>query len=118
MRAGRHLVVVLFAGLLDDGDDALVAILADLHRATHFGDRGLALGLARFEDFFDSRKTRDDVFGCDAAGVEGTQRELRARFADRLGRDDADRRSDVDLITRGQVASVAQRTDAVLRFAR
>ena len=89
-----------------------------LDRAGDLRDRGLALGLARFEDFLDTRQTGDDVFGRDAAGVEGTQRELRARFADRLRRDDADRLADVDALAGGEIAAVAHRADAVLRLAR
>ena len=89
-----------------------------LHGAGDFGDRRLTLGLARFEDFLDARQTGDDVFGRDAAGVEGSQRELRARFADRLRGDDADRRADVGALAGGEIAAVAHRADAVLRLAR
>jgi hypothetical protein len=52
-----------------------------------------------------------------AADVEGTHRELRARLADRLRRDDADRFADVDAMTAAQVAAVALRADAVARLA-
>ena len=93
-------------------------VFAELDRTGDFGDRRFALGLARFEDFFDARKTGDDVFGRDAAGVEGAQRELRARFADRLRGDDADRLADVDLVAGREIAAVAHRADAVLRLAR
>ena len=43
----------------------------------------------------------------DAAGVEGAHGQLRARLADRLGGDDADRLADVHQVTARQVASVA-----------
>jgi hypothetical protein len=56
-------------------------------------------------------------FDFDAAGrcrsrrrttdVEGAHRELRARLADRLRGDDADRFADVDQAAAGQVAAVA-----------
>jgi hypothetical protein len=42
-----------------------------------------------------------------AADVEGTHRELGARLADGLRRDDADRLADVDEVAGGQVAAVA-----------
>ena len=45
----------------------------------------------------------------DATDVERTHRELRARLADRLRGDDADRLADVDHVPARQVAAVARR---------
>src|SRR5262249_35622950 len=50
--------------------------------------------------------------------VERTHRELRARLADRLARDDTDRFADVDLVAAREIASVALRADATTRLAR
>ena len=52
-----------------------------------------------------------------AADVEGAHRQLRARLADRLGGDDADRLAHVDRRAARQVAAVAGGADAVRRFA-
>jgi hypothetical protein len=45
----------------------------------------------------------------DAAGVERPHRQLRARLADRLGGDDADRLARRDHLAGGEVAAVARR---------
>ena len=52
-----------------------------------------------------------------AADVEGPHRQLRARLADRLGGDDADRLADVDRRAAGEIAPVALAADALLRRA-
>ena len=52
-----------------------------------------------------------------AADVEGAHRELRARLADRLGGDDADRLADVDAVAAREIAPVAERADAAPRLA-
>ena len=52
-----------------------------------------------------------------AADVEGAHGELRARLADRLRRDDADRLADVDAMPAAQIAAVALRANAVAGFA-
>ena len=54
---------------------------------------------------------------CRTADVEGTHGELRARLADRLGGDDADRFADLDHLAAGQVAAVAAAADAATGFA-
>ena len=53
-----------------------------------------------------------DAAGGDAADVEGTHRELRARLADRLGGDDADGHAFLDQLAGGQVHAVAEAADA------
>ena len=74
--------------------------VADLHRALEVGlDEGLVGDLRR------------------AADVEGAHGELRARLADRLRRDDADRFAEVDRRAAGEIAPVAGGADAVLRLA-
>ena len=74
--------------------------VADPHRALEVGlDEGLIGDLRR------------------AADVEGAHRELRARLADRLRRDDADRLAHVDRRAAGEIAAVAGAADAVLRLA-
>jgi hypothetical protein len=49
--------------------------------------------------------------------VEGPHGELRARLADRLGGDDADRLADIDRRAAGEVAPVAFGADAMLALA-
>jgi hypothetical protein len=49
-----------------------------------------------------------------AADVEGPHRQLRARLADRLGGNDANRLADVDRRTAGEVTPVAPGADALL----
>ena len=49
--------------------------------------------------------------------MEGTHRELRSRFADGLGSDDARSFAEFDQAARGQVAAVAHDADTALRFA-
>ena len=53
----------------------------------------------------------------DAAGVERPHRQLRARLADRLGGDDADRLARADHVAGGEVAAVARPADAVAGLA-
>ena len=52
-----------------------------------------------------------------AADVEGAHGELRARLADRLRRDDADRLAHIDRRAAGQIAPVALGADADLGLA-
>ena len=84
------------AGLALDGGD-----VEEPHRA---GVLGRVLGLLR-----DARRG--------AAVVEGPHRQLRARLADRLRRDDADRLADLDHLAGRQHAAVAQAADAALGLA-
>ena len=58
-----------------------------------------------------------DAAGGDAADVERPHRELRARLADRLGGDDADRHALLDELAGGQVHAVAAAADAQRRLA-
>ena len=66
------------------------------HGARELGDLRLALGLAGLEQLDHARQAVRDVLAGDAAGVERPHGELRARLADRLRGDDADRLADVD----------------------
>ena len=74
------------------GDLDLGAAVAadDLDHAVDVADLGLALRHAGLEQLLDARQTGRDVEAGHAAGVERSHRELGARLADRLGRDDAD----------------------------
>ena len=82
--------------------------------AGDLGEDRLALRLAGLEELGDTRETVGDVLTRDTTGVERTHRELRARLADRLGGDDADRGADVDGAAAGEVPAVAGLADAVL----
>ena len=57
------------------------------------------------------------VLARDTARVEGSHRELRARLADRLRGDDADRVADLDQPAGRQVAAVAVRADPLPQLA-
>src|SRR5208283_5383133 len=50
------------------------------------------------------------------ADMEGTHRELRARLANRLRRDDSDRLAQIDEMTAAEVASVAFHAHALARL--
>ena len=64
-------------------------------------------------------KTVRDVFHAgDAARVERAERQLRARLADALRGDDADRFAHSDQAAAREIAPVAFRAQAVPRFAR
>ena len=86
--------------------------------ADHFDDAidaadlGLTLRLAGLEELFDAWQTGGDVEPGDAAGVERSHGELRARLADRLCRHDADRLAHLNELARGKVAAVAGLADA------
>src|SRR6185436_1543224 len=89
-------------------DDHQIAVLVrdrgDVHELDATGGRGFVtrlLGHAR-------GRTTD---------VERTHRELRARLADGLGGDDADRLADVHAVTAREVSAVALRADAATRLA-
>ena len=83
-------IVLVFDELaIHDFDQAHAALrAADFHNAVNIRHDGFALGLlARLEQFFHARQTvRDVARAGHAAGVEGAQRELRARLADGLRR--------------------------------
>src|SRR5690606_38517675 len=116
-RAVRHLVALaLPAELVDDRELAragrrdqmplrLVADGLDVLEA----DRARALHL----DAVDRRRSRRR-----AADVERAHRELRARLADGLRRDDADRLALVHAVTAREIAPVALRAHAVMGLAR
>ena len=81
-------------------------------------DLGLALGDAGLEQLLDARQAGGDVHARgDAAGVERPHGQLRARLADRLGGDDADRLTRADHLAGGEVAAVARPADAVTGLA-
>ena len=76
-------------------------LTADLGEGRHL------LGTARLKQFLDSRKTLGDIAARNAAGVEGSHRQLRTGLADGLGRDDTDRLAGADGLARGKVHAVA-----------
>ena len=103
-------------GIGDREHAGLLGVL-DGQLARDLGEDRLALGLAGLEELGDTRETVGDVLTRDATGVERTHGELRARLADRLGGDDADRGADVDGTAAREVPAVASLADAVLRVA-
>src|SRR5690606_3557324 len=117
IRAVRHLVALaLAAELVDDRElaragrrDQMSLLLVPDGLQVLEPDRARALDL----DAVDGSRPRRR-----AADVERPHRELRARLADRLRRDDTDRLALVHAMTARKVAPVALRADAVLRLAR
>src|SRR5690606_25664980 len=116
-RAVRHLVALaLAAEVVDDRELARAGrrdqmpLLLVLHRLQVLEpDRARALDL----DAVHGRRPRRR-----AADVERPHRELRARLADRLRRDDADGLALVHARSAREITPVALRADAVLRLAR
>ena len=96
--AARERVAVLLAAVVGDHDrDRLVGLL-DRHLAADLGDLRQTLRLAGLEQLDHTRQTVRDVRAGDTAGVERTHRQLRARLADRLRGDDADRVADLSQV--------------------
>ena len=96
----------------------------DLAVAIHDADALVAtLGEARVADADDAFGPRFERTLLDLAtrrgstDVEGPHRELGARLADALGRDDADGLADVHLVAAGEVTPVALGAHAALRLA-
>src|ERR671921_1085844 len=73
--------------------------------------------MASLEELDDPGEACRDVLACDAAGVEGAHRELRARLPDRLGRYDADGLANVDGPVSRKRPAVAGLADAVWALA-
>src|SRR5579872_6232088 len=113
----RDLVDVFLAFRIGDHDFANTFLFLNVNGTRLFRDDGLPFGLARFEKFFHTRQAGDDVFGRHAARMEGSQRQLRARFTDALGRDDAHRFADVDYTAGGQITAIADGAHAHARVA-
>ena len=102
----------------DDLDLGRAVAADDLDDAVDVADLGLALGDAGLEQLLDARQAGGDVHARgDAAGVERPHGQLRARLADRLGGDDADRLTRADHLAGGEVAAVARPADAVAGLA-
>src|SRR5437588_7191995 len=101
--------------LLPGGDlDLAGLVLADdLQLAVDLGDDRLALRDAGLEELFHAGQALRDVDAGDAAGVEGAHGQLGARFADRLGGDDAHRLPDLHQLAGRQVPAVAPPADAL-----
>ena len=85
--------------------------LLDLDAPAELGQDSRALRVARLEDLDDTRQAVRDVRAGDTAGVERAHRQLRARLADRLGGDDADRVADLAHLTRRREDAVAGLAD-------
>ncbi len=109
----------LLGTVVGDDDDlaGLVGVL-DADATGRLRDRRLALGLAGLEQLDHTRQTFSDVV-CrrHATGVERTHGQLRAGLTDRLGRDDADRLSDVDELAGRERTAVALGAGTGLRVA-
>src|SRR5215213_2448095 len=115
--APRERLAVLLPGVVGDDDRAGTVGVLDRDRPRHRGDLRKALRLARLEQLDDARQAVRDVRAGDAAGVERPHGQLRARLADRLRGDDADRVADLGGLARGHRAAVAGLADARGRLA-
>src|SRR5205085_10927697 len=107
------------AGLVGhtDATHVLLVVILDRHLAGDLGDLRLALGLPRLEQLLHTRQTVRDVLTRDPAGVERPHRQLRARLADRLRRDDPHGLADVDHLAARERPAVAHRAHADLGLA-
>src|SRR6478609_2487284 len=115
-----HRVGDLLGAVVRGEDETARALgVVDRDAARELRDGRLTLGGAGLEELRDTRQTlRDVVRGRHTTGVEGTHRQLRARLADRLGRDDAHGLADVDELARRERAAVALGARADARLAR
>ena len=83
--------------------------------AVQMGDDGAVLGFAGLEQLFHAGKALGDIRRRgDAAGVEGSHRQLGARLTDRLGGDDPHRLAHAHRLAVGQVGAIAFGADADL----
>src|SRR5205085_10811899 len=89
----------------------------DVHLAADLRETSRTLRVAGLEDLDDAREAVRDVRAGDTAGVERPHRQLRARLADRLRGDDADRVADLRHLARGKERAVARLAHARLRAA-
>ena len=80
---------------------AAVGVL-DVHLAADLGERGGTLRVPRLEDLDDTRQAVRDVRAGHTTRVERPHRQLRARLADRLRGDDADRVADLGHLAGGE----------------
>ena len=100
-----------------DGLEGRALGLLDADRTRDLCQGRNLLGLARLEQFLDAGQTLGDIRTCDAAGMEGTHGQLRARLADGLGRDDANRFAQAARFARSQVHAIAVGAHALARAA-
>ena len=78
------------------------SVCLDVDRAGDLRELRGTLRVPGLEDLDDARQTVRDVGAGDAAGVERPHRQLRARLADRLRGDDADRVADLGDLAGGE----------------
>src|SRR5690606_5878522 len=115
---GDLVVGDLVAAVVRHDDDLPRPVsLFDANPAGGLRDRGLALGDPRLEDLLHPGQTLGDVLTGDTTGVERPHRQLRARLADGLRGDDADRLAHVDQLAGRQGPTVAGGADTELRLA-
>ncbi len=94
-----------------------LARIFDLSIAFDLRDDGMMLRFARFEKFLDTWKTLSDIVTGNAAGMECTHCELRARLADGLCGNRTDSLANLDLSLISKITAIALDADAKLRFA-
>src|SRR5207253_10452033 len=101
----------------DDRDRDVPLALLDADGAADLRELRRTLRVTGLEDLDDARQAVRDVRAGDAAGVERPHRQLRARLADRLRGDDADRVADLRHLAGGEERAVARLAHARLRLA-
>ena len=97
-----------------DGDLRAALGLLDVQATADLRKHSGTLRVPCLEDLDDTRQTVRDVRAGDTAGVERAHRQLRARLADRLRGDDADRVADLRHLARRGEDAVADATHAAL----
>ena len=100
-----------------DGERLGGLVAGNLQGACDFREHSLALRLASLEKLGNTRQTVRNVVASNAAGVERTHGELRARLANGLSGDNADCSANVHRTARGQVPTVALLAHAMLSVA-
>ena len=109
---------LLGAIISDDHNHATTVFFHDAHDARVASQQRGTLGGASFEEFYDARKSVGDVRTCHTTGVEGTHRQLSARFTNGLSSDDTNGLTEFNHVAGGQANAVASSTDSLRCFTR
>ena len=88
--------------------EAHFAFPDNVHHTVDFADDRFTFGVARFKQLFDTGQTLRNIIGAGhTTRMEGAQRQLGARLTDRLGRNNPDGLTGLDLATTGQIFAIA-----------
>uniref|UniRef100_A0A6J5ZQ54 Unannotated protein n=1 Tax=freshwater metagenome TaxID=449393 RepID=A0A6J5ZQ54_9ZZZZ len=111
-RALRERIIVFLAAVVGNRDNAVLLRVLGRYGSRFLRHLGETLRLTGLKQLDYARQTVRDVGSSNAAGVEGTHRQLGARLADRLGGNDADCVADLGKLAGGKCAAVTGLADA------